>query len=332
MREVIYLIQNLVSIKDIFEACNRINNYIRHTPLENNPGLSALYGSDIYLKLENLQVTGSFKSRGSFNKLLSLSDEERKIGVIAPSAGNHGIGLSYASKQLNIPCQVYLPVEADMGKVKVMADYGASITYFDTIESARLSAMKVAKERGYTFLSAYNDPFMIAASGTIGLEILKDMKDINIVITCLGGGGLTSGVCLALKSFNPNIQVWGVQTENSPTFAVWLQDGKEHPLELQPSIAEGLSGPIEPATITFPIIEKYLDRIFTVTEEELVKAMKSMLDFQYIIEPSGAAGIAALPQMKRDIKGQKVAVIVTGRNISWGRFYSIIAPERSKGY
>lgn len=321
---------NQVSINDIYEARNRIKTHIRHTPLEHNLELSALYGSEIYLKLENLQVTGSFKPRGAFNKLLTLNEKECELGVIAPTAGNHGIGLAYASKQLNIPCHIYLPADADKGKVKALLSYGASITYFDKIEDARLSAVKVAKEKGYTFLSAYNNPYMIAAGGTIGLEILEDMRDVNIVVTCLGGGGLTSGICLALKTLNPNIQVWGIQTKNSPTFAVWLKNGKEHPIELQPSIAEGLSGPIETDTITFPIIQKYIDRIITVTEEEMMKAMQFMLDFQYIIEPSGVAGIAALPKIKRDITGQKVAVMVTGRNISWGRFQSIISNIEEK--
>lgn len=319
-----------MTLLDILHTQKRIKGFIRQTPLEFNLEYSRLYESEIYLKLENLQITGSFKPRGSFNKLLKLNTTERKHGVIAPSAGNHGIGLAYAAHQLGIPANVYIPLDADKGKVNVLKSYGASISYFDTIEDARIKAIEDAKKKGYTFLSAYSDPSMIAASGTIGLEILEELRDVDIVITCLGGGGLTAGICIALKSLNPDIQVWGVQTKNSPTFAVWHKNGKVTPIELQTSIAEGLSGTIEPETITFPIIHKHIDRIITVSEEELITAMQSMLKFQYIIEPSGAAGIAALPQIKGDIKGKKISIIVTGRNILWDRYYSLITDRNRR--
>jgi threonine dehydratase len=244
--------------------------------------------------------------------------------VIAPSAGNHGIGLAYAAEKLKIPALVYLPFDTDDSKIKALESYGASISFFDSIETARQSALRDAKEKGYTFLSAYNDPAMVAAGGTIGLEILEDLADVDIVISCLGGGGLTAGLCIALKASNPKIQVWGAQTEKSPTFAVWHKNGKPGPVNLEPSIAEGLSGPIEPETLTFPIIHEHIDKIITVSEEEIVDAMRAMLDFQYIIEPSGAAGIASLNQIRDEIKGLKIAVLVTGRNISWGRFKSLI--------
>ncbi|MED3564249.1 threonine/serine dehydratase [Bacillus xiapuensis] len=313
-----------ITLQDIIQAHGRIKPYIRHTPLEYTWELSRLYDSDIHLKLENLQITGSFKARGALNKLLTMEKNQRERGVIAPSAGNHGIGLAYAASQLNVPAFVYLPFDADESKVKALEGYGASITYFDSIEEARLSALKAAKETGYTFLSAYNNRSMIEAGGTIGLEILKDLTDVDTVITCLGGGGLTAGLCIALKSVNPKITILGVQPENSPTFAVWHQNGKAVPVDLQSSIAEGLSGPIEVETITFPIIHEHIDGILTITDEEIVAAMKSMLKHQYIVEPSGAAGLAALKQLGTEIKGRKVAVVVTGRNVSWSRFLNLV--------
>ncbi|PLS17351.1 threonine/serine dehydratase [Bacillus sp. M6-12] len=313
-----------ITLQDIKEAKDRIDEFIRHIPLEYNREFSRLSGADVYLKLENLQVTGSFKPRGALNKLLTLEKTKRELGVIAPSAGNHGIGLAYAAKQLNVPAYVYLPDDADQSKVKALEEYRASITFFDSIEDARLSAMKDAKEKGYTFLSAYNDPAVIAAGGTVGLEILEDLSQVDTVITCLGGGGLTAGICLALKAVNPNIEVWGVTTKKSPTFAVWHKNGKVGPVSLQTSIAEGLSGPIEPETITFPIIQQHINRIITVTEKEIIDAMKAMLNFQYIVEPSGAAGIASLNKIGDEMKGRKVVVLVTGRNISWSRLNSIM--------
>ncbi|MBI0578654.1 threonine/serine dehydratase [Neobacillus cucumis] len=315
---------DLITLQHIIQAHGRIKPYIRHTPLEYNGELSRLSDSDIYLKLENLQVTGSFKARGAFNKLLTLEKNKREPGVIAPSAGNHGIGLAYAAHKLNVPASVYLPFDADASKVKALESYGATITYFDSIEEARVSALKAAKETGYTFVSAYNNWSMIEAGGTIGLEILEDLTEVDTVITCLGGGGLTAGLCIALKSINPNIKVWGVQTKNSPTFAVWHQNGEVCPVDLQPSIAEGLSGPIELETVTFPVIYKHIDRILTVTDEEIIEAMKLMLKHQYIVEPSGAAGIAALKQLGIEIKGRKIAVVVTGRNISWSRLLNLV--------
>jgi threonine dehydratase len=320
-----FMMHTNLNIQDFKEARERIQPYIRHTPLEYNWELSSLFAANIFLKLENLQVTGSFKARGSFNKLLTLTQEQRERGVIAPSAGNHGIGLAYAAHQLNIPALVYLPKDADSSKVKALEQFGALNTFFDTIEEARVAALEAAENKGYTFLSAYNDPSMIAAGGTIGLEILEDLSDVDIVISCLGGGGLTAGLCLALKAINPRIEVWGVQTENSPTFAVWNEAGKAISVDLEPSIAEGLSGPIEPETITFPIIHRHIDRILTVSEKELIAAMKLMLNSQYMIEPSGAAGVACLPQVGSELNGRKVAIIITGRNISWSRFRSLVS-------
>jgi len=313
-----------VTMQEIIESRTRIRPYIRHTPLEKNRELSDRYEANIYLKLENLQVTGSFKARGSIEMLLRLGKTERERGVIAPSAGNHGIGLAYAASLFNVPAFVYLPIDADPSKVKALESYGADITFFDSIEEARLTALHDAKEKGSTFVSAYNNHAMIRAGGTIGLEILEDLQNVDTVISGLGGGGLTAGLCLALKSANPNIKIWGVQAKNSPTFAVWHQNGKVMPVHLQPSIADGMSGPIEPETITFPIIHELIDGIITVTEEEIVEAMKTMLDSQYIVEPTGAAGIAALKQLGGELRGRNAAVLVTGRNISWSRFVSLV--------
>ena len=313
-----------ITLQDIIQAHKRIQAYIYHTPLEYSEKISILYDSNIYLKLENLQVTGSFKPRGALNRLLTLDDTERKRGVIAPSAGNDGIGLAYAAKRLNVPAYVYLPKDADASKICSLERYGALIKFFDSIEEARLSALKDAKEDGYTFLSAYNDPSVIAADGTVALEILDDLPDVDTVLICMGGGGLTAGMCIELKSVNPNIQVWSIQTENSPTLAVWHRTGKITDVDIKPSIAEGLSGPIEPETISFPIIQNHIDRIITVTEEELIDAMKIMLDSQFIVEPSGVAGIAALKRYSKELNGRKVAVVVTGRNISWLRLISLV--------
>nr|WP_198044601.1 threonine/serine dehydratase [Lysinibacillus timonensis] len=313
-----------ITLQDIIQSHNRIRPYIHRTPLEYNEQLSQLYKTDIYLKLENLQVTGSFKARGSLNKLLTLNETERQLGVIAPSAGNHGIGLAYAAKKLNVPAHVYLPKDVDQSKIRALQNYGAQLSFFKTIEDARIAAINTAQETGKTFLSAYNDPAIISAGGTVALEIIEDLTDVDVVITCLGGGGLTAGMCLALKSINPKIEVWAVEPKNSPSIATWHNHGKVSDVKLKSSIAEGLSGPIDPKTITFPIIHQYIDTILTVSEEEIIKAMKLMIESQYIVEPSGVAGIAVLNQCGDKLKGLKIAIVVTGRNISWSRFISLV--------
>lgn len=314
----------IITLQEIIQTKKRIQDHIQHTPLEYSEDLSRIHHADIYLKLENLQVTGSFKARGAFNKVLTLPRNDRNRGVIAPSAGNHGIGLGFAAEKLNIDAYIYLPKDADPSKVTRLEQYGVKLKFFASIEAARQSALLDAKENRLTFVSAYNDEAMIAAGGTVGLEIVNDLSDVDIVIAGIGGGGLTSGLCIALKSINPNIQIWGVQTANSPTIAVWYHQGRAIPVNLNPSIAEGLSGTIEPETITFPIILRYMDRIVTVSDEEIVMGMKKLLQANYIVEPSGAAGVAALTYCEHELKGKKVAVVVTGRNVSWSRFKNLV--------
>ncbi|MCM3766322.1 threonine/serine dehydratase [Neobacillus niacini] len=316
--------KKIITLQEIIQTKKRIHDYIHHTPLEYSENLSRIHHTDIYLKLENFQVTGSFKARGAFNKVLTLPQNDQNSGVIAPSAGNHGIGLGFAAKKLNMEAHIYLPEDADPSKVTMLESYGVKLKFFPSIEAARQSALLDAKENRLTFVSAYNDEAMIAAGGTVGLEIVNDLSDVDIVIAGIGGGGLTSGICIALKSINPNIQIWGVQTANSPTIAVWYQQGRATSVNLKPSIAEGLSGPIEPETITFPIILRYMDRIITVSDEDIVMGMKRLLHANYMVEPSGAAGVAALKYGEHELKGKKVVVVVTGRNVSWSRFKNLV--------
>lgn len=317
--------QSSVSMQDIMCAHARIRPFVRHTPLERSIELSRRVGGEVYLKMENLQLTGSFKPRGSFNRLQTLSASERLKGVVAPTAGNHGIALSFAAGQLNVPAHIFLPKTTDSAKITLLKAHGAKMRFFDTIEDARQGAQRVAQEEGFTFVSAYNDRAVVAADGTIGLEILSDLPDVELVVVCVGGGGLAAGIGTVMKAVNPKIEVWGVQAANSPTFARWHETGETVPVDLQPSIAEGLSGYIEPETITFPIFRQVVDRVVTVSEQELVDAMKWMLDnHQHVIEPSGAAAVAAVLQSPERSSGRKVTVTISGRNISRSRLMSLL--------
>lgn len=215
------LTKSTVTIQSVLQAHARIRSFVRHTPLEYSIHLSRQTSAEVYLKMENLQFSGSFKPRGSFNRLLKLNEAERLRGVIAPTAGNHGIGLSYAAAQLGVPAHIYLPESADPAKIVMLKAYGARIRYFETVKDARLAARQVAQTEGMTFLSAYNDESMIEGGGTIALEILSDLPDVEVVVVCLGGGGLLSGIGTAIKAINPAIKVWGVQFEVLKHCKVW---------------------------------------------------------------------------------------------------------------
>ncbi len=314
-----------VSAQGVLSARVRMGQNARRTPLEVSHVLSQIIGGDVRIKMENLQHTGSFKFRGALNVMSLLTDDERKSGVIAPTAGNHGLGLSAAGKVEGVPVHIYLPRAADPSKVAAMTANGARITYFDDIEDARLAALAKAEESGLKFVSAYNEPAMVNAAGTVGLEILEDMPDVDVILACTGGGGLVSGIATIAQSLAPKTEVWGVQSENSPTFAEWLKADRAAPLDLKPSIAEGISGTIEPETITFPLIQERVARMATISEAEIAEAMLWMLEHHaHVIEPSGAAGVAGALRYKADLKNKKVAVVVTGRNVAASRYRSIL--------
>jgi threonine dehydratase len=315
----------MLSLQDFFQTQKRIRPFIFHTPLEYSEILSRNCKADIYLKLESQQKTGSFKPRGAFNYLMTLPPDQRKKGVVAPTAGNHGLGLAYAAGKLDIPAKIYLPEDTDETKIQRLHDYGAEVITCKTIETARQNAMSASEEEGAVFVSAYNNLGMIAGGGTVGLEMIQDLPELDIVLVCAGGGGLISGIGSVMKAMNPEIQVWGVQMGNSPTLAQWFSAGKTIPVELKPSVAEGLSGYIEPETITFPIIQKVVDRFITITEESVIKAMGFMMDnHQQIVEPSGAAAIAALLNMGDELEGHTIGVTVTGRNVGSDRYLQLL--------
>ncbi len=314
-----------MDMKDIWSAYTQIKTFVRRTPLEYSRVLSDLTHADVYLKMECWQHTGSFKARGAFNCLQLLDHDQKRRGVVAPTAGNHGIGLSYAAKTLGIPVHIFLPENTDPMKREVLKSLNANMTLFPDVETARVEALKSAKKENWRFISAYNEEGMIAGGGTIGIEILQDFSDVDIVVVCVGGGGLISGVASVLKANNPSVEIWGAQTENSPTFVRWFDAGKIVPVELTPSIAPGLSGPIEPETMTFPIVRDHVDKMIAMSEEELIEGMKLMMEHhQQVVEPSGIAAVSAVMRKAGALSDKKIAVVVTGRNISFNEFISLL--------
>ncbi|MEH6401508.1 MULTISPECIES: threonine/serine dehydratase [Pantoea] len=314
-----------VTLKDIYAASGRIKSTVCKTPLEPSHSLSALVGTEVRLKMENLQHTGSFKLRGAANVLASLNADQRRAGVIAPTAGNHGLGLAYAGHAAGIPVSIFLPFSADPIKVSAMKSYGAQVTFFDDIEDARQEAIVAAQQSGATFVSAYNNQQMIAGGGTVGLEIMEDWPDADVILVNIGGGGLASGIATAIKGINPAAEVWAVQSEASPTFACWKEAGEAIPVEISSSIAEGISGYIEPEAMTWPLIRDRVDRVLLVSEAEIKAAMLLMLNLHsHVVEPSGVPAVAAAIRYAKELSGRKVVCVVSGRNISGSRYLKLV--------
>lgn len=314
-----------VTLKDIYAASGRIKSTVCKTPLEPSHSLSALVGTEVRLKMENLQHTGSFKLRGAANVLASLNADQRRAGVIAPTAGNHGLGLACAGHAAGIPVSIFLPFSADPIKVSAMKSYGAQVTFFDNIEDARQEAIVAAQQSGATFVSAYNNQQMIAGGGTVGLEIMEDWPDADVILVNIGGGGLASGIATAIKGINPAAEVWAVQSEASPTFACWKEAGEAIPVEISSSIAEGISGYIEPEAMTWPLIRDRVDRVLLVSEAEIKAAMLLMLNLHsHVVEPSGVPAVAEAIRYAKELSGRKVVCVVSGRNISGSRYLKLV--------
>ncbi|MEN4668715.1 threonine/serine dehydratase [Pantoea agglomerans] len=314
-----------VTLKDIYAASGRIKSTVCKTPLEPSHSLSVLVGTEVRLKMENLQHTGSFKLRGAANVLTSLNADQRRAGVIAPTAGNHGLGLACAGHAAGIPVSIFLPFSADPIKVSAMKSYGAQVTFFDNIEDARQEAIVAAQQSGATFVSAYNNQHMIVGGGTVGLEIMEDWPDADVILVNIGGGGLASGIATAIKGINPAAEVWAVQSEASPTFARWKEAGEAIPVEISSSIAEGISGYIEPEAMTWPLIRDRVDRVLLVSEAEIKAAMLLMLNLHsHVVEPSGVPAVAAALRYAKELSGRKVVCVVSGRNISGSRYLKLV--------
>ena len=314
----------LPTLADVHAARERISPWIRRTPLEPSP--AALPGTEVLLKLEAWQVSGSFKPRISFAKLLSLPEDQRALGAVASTAGGHGIGLSHAARALGVPCDIHLPASADPFKVDLIRRNGAVIHVHGSVPEARAAAQRQAREEGRTFVSAYNDPVIISGGGgTVGLELLEDAPDPDLVIVGMGGGGMAAGIGLAMKESGSRTQVWGVQPASAPVLATWLESGRVVEVDARPSIAEGLGAGIETDSITFPLCQRYVDRTLLVTDEEIREAMRFLLrEHQLVVEPSGAAPLAALWKAKPE-GFRRIALVLTGRVVGMSRYLALIA-------
>ncbi|AXR17941.1 MULTISPECIES: bifunctional threonine ammonia-lyase/L-serine ammonia-lyase TdcB [Bacillus] len=316
----------LLDITDIKKAKEILDVNARKTPLVKSFYLTSKTGGEIYLKLENMQLTGSFKFRGAFNKISQLTNEEKERGVIACSAGNHAQGVALSSHLLGIKSKIVMPTSAPQAKVDATRGYGSEvILYGDTFDDAKAKCEEIIKETGETYLHPYDDVEVMAGQGTIGLDILDDMWDVDTVIVPIGGGGIISGIAVALKSFNPSINIIGVQADNVHGMKASYDAGRILEHYEAPTIADGCAVKI-PGNLTFEIVKDLVDEIVTVSEEELEVAMKDLLQRgKAVVEGAGALATAALLAGKVDkyVQGKKVVAVISGGNVDLKRISTV---------
>lgn len=310
-----------VSLADVRAAAARIASAIVRTPLERSAELSTLCGVDVWLKFECFQLTGSFKLRGALNALLLLGTPR---AVITASAGNHGLGVARAAALLGVRATVVVPETAAAPKVEALRRSGAALVQVgQTYDDAEAAAIEMANARGAPFISPYNHPAVIAGGGTLALEIVDDLPGVRELIVPAGGGGLLSGVGVAVHGVDPSVAVYGVQSEASPALHAALEAGRIVPVEVQPSLADGLAGNIERGSITFDLVKQHAARIDLVSEAAIADAMGWLLRRErVVVEGAAAVGVAALLQRALTPSGP-VAVLLTGRNVELGSKHAL---------
>ncbi len=304
----------MLTLDKVYHASYVLKEAIRETDIIYAPKIKA--GSEIYLKTENLQVTGSFKVRGAYYKISQLSEAEKQKGVIACSAGNHAQGVALAARKNGIKSLICLPDGAPISKVEATRSYGADICLVKGVyDDAYNEAIRLRDEKGYTFIHPFNDPDVIAGQGTIGLEILNQIEDIDAIVVPIGGGGLIAGVAFAAKSLKPSIKVYGVQASGAPSMEKSFKEHQIIKLDSVHTIADGIAVK-EPGDLTFELISKYVDDIVTVTDDEISAAILALIEqHKMVAEGAGAVSVAAAMFGKIPTDGKKVCCLVSGGNI-----------------
>jgi len=307
-------------------AAEKISGVIKETPLKHSALFSDAVGADIYLKLENEQHTGSFKLRGATHCLMSLTPEQRGSGCVVASSGNHGAAIAYAMAKLEMGGVIFVPEQTSTAKVEAIRSFGGDVRFFGTDGlDTELHARDYAVANGMYYVSPYNDAAVIAGQGTCGVEIIREQADIDAVFIAVGGGGLISGVGSVLKSHNAGIKVFACQPEASAVMAKSIAAGRILDLPSEATLSDGTAGGIEPGAITFELCRQVVDEFILVNEQQIAVAMKQYFDFEkQQIEGAAGVAVAALMEQRKVVRGQKVAVIVCGGNVSEATFQSVL--------
>ena len=317
---------SLVSFDDVRRAREAIAGRVHRTPLFSATLLGRRTGTRLFVKAENLQKTGSFKPRGVLNKLRGLTPEEKRRGLITISAGNHAQALAYAAAVEGLRCVVVMPESASPTKVAASRGYGAEVVLHGTVHEALEKMHELRESGGLTLVHPYDDPLVIAGQGTVGLEILEDLPDVDLVIVPVGGGGLISGIAAAVKRTRPSARVIGVEPEGAPTVTEALRAGRPVRLERVATIADGLTAPIA-GDHTLAHVRALVDEVVLVSEEELAEGVRAVLQYTKLLaEPAGAAGVAALLARRVSLPAdlRAAAVVVSGGNVDLARLQQVL--------
>ena len=319
-----------VTLHDVREAARRIHGFVNLSPAPHSHALSRMTGQHVFLKLDNLQRTGAFKERGALNKILTLSEDEKRRGVIAASAGNHAQAVAFHATQRGIRARIVMPLMTPLVKVSSTANFGAEVVLHGAnYDEACTEALRLGEMEGMTFLHPFDDDAVIAGQGTIGLELLDQVPDLEAVVVPIGGGGLIGGVACAVKESKPKVRIIGVQTERLPSMLRATQAGAPVTIPAEATIADGIAVR-RAGDRTLPMVQHYVDEIVTVEEEEIAKAILVLLEREKTLaEGAGAAALASLLQQKTSLKDARVAALVCGGNIDVSLLAKII--ERGLG-
>ena len=312
---------------DIEAAAERIRPYARTTPVDPSPELSRLGGTEVWLKMEHLQVTGSFKLRGAMNRLLTLGPDERGRGVVAASSGNHGMAVAWGTRALGAKATIFVPGNASPVKLQAMRDHGAEVRARGTDSGlSEIEARRYAGEERLAYVSPYNDPGVVAGQGTVGLEIGRQIDRPDAIFVALGGGGLISGIGLALAGLGRKVELVACSPANSAVMHHSLAAGRIVEMESLDTLSDGTAGAVEPGAITFDLCRRLVKDSVTVSEEEIRAAMRLVVERHHtLVEGAAAVAVAGYLKMKDRFRGRRVVIVLCGANISLERLRAAIA-------
>jgi threonine dehydratase len=314
-----------VAFDDVAAAALRLRGVANRTPVVTSRTLDALTGATVFLKCENLQRMGAFKFRGAYNRLVQLTPEERRAGVVAFSSGNHAQGVALAAKLLGIHAAIVMPSDAPAAKLAATRGYGAEVVVYDRLHEDRAAiASRIARERGGTVVPPFDNAAIVAGAGTAALELFEDVANVEALVVPLGGGGLLSGSALAARGMRGDIPVWGVEPEAGDDFSRSLEAGRPIEIDVPATIADGLRTQ-RPGDVTFPIVAALGAGVVTVSDDDLRTGVRFAFErLKLIVEPSGAAALAALLAAKVDLRGRRVGAIISGGNVDAATFCAIV--------
>lgn len=312
------------------DAANRIGTLVRETPLDHSQRYSTLVGAEVYLKLENLQYTGSFKLRGAANRLMTLTPEQRAMGCVAASSGNHGAAVAFAMQKLGVDGVIFVPEQTSPAKVDAIKSYGGDVRFFGTDGlDTETHARQYAEQHDMFYLSPYNDAEVIAGQGSCGVEIATQLPGADVIYIAVGGGGLISGVGSVLKSHNPNVRIIGCQPDASAVMAHSVEAGHIIVEPSRQTLSDGTAGGVEPDAITFDLCRELIDEFVLVNEDQIATAMRQFIDLEHqLVEGAAGVALAAMMGQKEHLEGLKVVVLICGSNVSRDTLQQILIADQ----